>query len=211
MKWDVIWPVMTLALGWLLGELSGIIKSSRGRHEELRLITFRILALLDDLELFLYLCDQLPLDAVKAASTQKAEDLREQLFRRWSNQQELVQSEMDKVITPVARFDPALAYQLHSALVTLRSLSKPKISEAEGALTSTEIIAFNAMRQSVSRELERDLRAMSEQLARKVGPFTARRVRLLLQGRTGTDGLHRAEEIMTEMKDTIEKERNASE
>jgi len=78
-KWEAIWPVLTLALGWLLGELSGIIKSSRGRREELRLITFRVLALLDDVELFLYLCDQMPLDAVKAASTQRAEDVREQL------------------------------------------------------------------------------------------------------------------------------------
>ena len=190
--------MITLALGWFLGELSGIIKSSRGRREELRLIIFRIIALLDDVDLFLYLCNQMPVDAVKAASTQRAEDVREQLFLKWCSQQELIQSKMDAVITPIARFDPSLAYRLHGALVTLRSLLKPKISEAKGTLTNVEIMAFNTMRQTLSMELQRDLKAMSEQLARQVGPFTARRVRSLLQARPGTDGFHRAEEIMTD-------------
>jgi hypothetical protein len=98
--------VITLALGWFLGELSGIIKSSRGRREELRLIIFRIIALLDDVDLFLYLCNQMPVDAVKAASTQRAEDVREQLFLRWGSQQELIQSKMDAVITPIDALTP---------------------------------------------------------------------------------------------------------
>jgi hypothetical protein len=206
MSWNAIWPVITLALGWFLGELSGMLKSRSARREELRLTIFRIITLLDDMDLFLYLCNQMPLDAVKAASTQRAEDVREQLFLRWSSQQELIQSKMDAVITPIARFDPILAYQLHDALITVRSLSKPKISEGQSTLTNGEIIAFNTMRQTLSVELQRDLESMLEQLARRVGPFTTKRVRLLLQGRTGTDGFHRAEEIMTKMKDAVERE-----
>ena len=76
MEWNAIWPVLTLALGWLLGELSGIIKSSRGRREELRVITFRLITLMDDVELFLYLCNEMPRDAAQAGSMQKAEDVR---------------------------------------------------------------------------------------------------------------------------------------
>src|SRR5258705_9638969 len=127
MEWNAIWPVLTLALGWLLGELSGFIKSSRGRREELCVVTFRLITLLDDVELFLYLCNEMPRDVAKAGSTQKAEDLRGEMFSRWSNQGELVQNNMDAVIIPIARFDPSLAHRIHDSLITLRSLSKPKI------------------------------------------------------------------------------------
>ena len=110
---------------------------------------------------------------------------------------------MDAVIIPIARFDPSLAHRIHDSLVTVRSLSKQNIGE--GGLTGAEILAINAMRQHVSRELQSELKLISRRLARKVGPFTARRVRRLLDGRTGTDGLHRAGESVAEMKDTVVK------
>ena len=127
MKFEIIWPVIALLIGWLLGELSGAFKTAHSKRAELRCVIFKLLSLLDDVNLFIHLSKQFPEDAEKLDSVEDADKLLKTLFNRWNSNFNDLEKNMGTLTVPIARFDPCLAHKLEALLVSLKSLTKSKI------------------------------------------------------------------------------------